>query len=104
MQDPKEFLTEENIVITAKVLQALDITAETTFNKEHAKALAEKIKVSESTISELAEELSNQLPAKFLMLDGSGYRMLFTMVANVLIATDREDLAEVFLAARTEEL
>jgi hypothetical protein len=55
MKSLEEF-TEEEIRTTSLVLQAIDIEAESFFNRELAREFHEKLKLSESDISNLAEE------------------------------------------------
>ena len=104
MQKQEEQLTKENARQATRFLQALDIEAEKTYNLKHDKAVSEKMKLSESDVSELVEEFNNQVPGHILLMNGNGYRILITLLANVLIAIEKEELAQVVLKSREPEI
>ena len=103
MTDPTAYLTPDNVAKTAKVLQALDVLAENVYNKEHAKEVEPKLKATESDVANLADEMSNNMPAQLLLMDGNGYRMMFTLFTNMLLAVNLRELAEAALEAREIE-
>jgi len=101
MQEPERYLTKENITLTAKVIQALDILSEQKANENDQ---LKSLKISESDIAEMAEEMSKSLPSNIFLIDGNGYRMMFSIAASIFSIIGRDDLQEIFLKAREGEM
>jgi len=55
-------------------------------------------------VSDLADNIASDLPAQLLMMDGNGYRMMFSLLVNVLLAAKLEDLAMICLDSREAEM
>ena len=99
----KTYLTTENIETTARTLQALDALSENVFNEKHADDLQKKLKASESDIANMAIQLNQAMPGQFMLINGHGYRMLFSVFTNMLLATGRDDFAALAKNARIPE-
>ncbi len=102
MKSLEEF-TEEEIRTASLVLQAIDIEAESFFNSEHAREFHEKLKLSESDISNLAEEFNEYTAPNILLMDSCGYRIMLSTFVNVLIAMNKRDVAHMVMSFREEE-
>ena len=102
MKSLEEF-TEEEIRTASLVLQAIDIEAESFFNSECAGEFHEKLKVSESDISTLAEEFNQCTAPNILLMDSCGYRIMLSTFVNVLIAMNKRDVAHMVMSFREEE-
>lgn len=99
----EQHLDKDSVTQVAKTLQTLDMEAEKVYKAEHENDVQEKLKMSESDIAELAEEFNKASPGHVLLMDGNGYRMLLSLFANMLIAVNREDLADACIEARVPE-
>ena len=95
---------EDEIKTASLVLQAIDIEAELFFNSEHAEKFRKVIKLSESDISDLAVEFNETTAPNILLMDSCGYRILLSTFVNVLIAMDKQDIAEMVMSFRQDEL
>ena len=98
-----EEFTEEEIRTTFLVLQAIDIEAESFFNSECAGEFHEKLKVSESDVSNLAEEFNQCTAPNILLMNSCGYRIMLSTFVNVLIAMNKPDVAHRVMSFREKE-
>lgn len=103
MKSIDEF-TDEEIKTTSLVIQAIDVEAEVFFNKKHAKEFHKAIKLSESDISTLAVEFNEITAPNILLMDSCGYRILLSTFVNMLLAMDKQALAEKVMSFRQDEL
>lgn len=99
----RKHLTPENIAIAAKVMQAIDIEAETTFEEQFSEEVGKTIKASESDISELVDHFNKSTPPQILLMNSNGYRMLISLLANMLLTVNLSELAQVAMEAKEPE-
>lgn len=102
MKKLKDF-TDEELEVTANILQALDIEAESFFNSEHAEKFHNILKVSESDVTELAKEFNQITAPNILLMDSCGYRIVLSTFVNVLIAMEQKEIALKIMSFRKKE-
>jgi len=94
--------TDEELQITASVIQSLDIEAEKFFNSNCSEVTSE-LKLSESDIGEMANDFNHNTAPHILLMDGCGYRILLSTFVNLLIAAHKHNIAEKIMQFREEE-
>jgi hypothetical protein len=104
LKQTSEWLTPENLSLTTKVLQNLDMHIEDYFNSLPAFAHPDHISAAESDVAEMVQSFAQSFSSQLLLMNGHGYRMLLTILVNALKSIDRRDLAEhVYRAKEREE-
>ena len=103
MPTKTDHLTKKNVTIAAKVLQALDIEAEQYYVKNLESKVSGQIGASESDVAEFVENFNATVPGHILLMDGNGYRILLSLLVNVLISIEEEELAKSIIESREEE-
>ena len=91
MRTLEDFTTEE-IKTVCNFIQALDIEAEKTFQKPEIQKRWKELKLSESDIAELADHFTSQFPFQIILMNGHGYRSLYSALTNVLSLTNHPEL------------
>jgi len=102
--DHKQYLTDSNIRIACQVLQALDIEAEDFYLKYHKDEVEEEFIASENEVMVMSESLRENLPAQILLVNSHGNRAMITTFCNLLISMNRQDLAQICVEERFNEM
>jgi hypothetical protein len=97
-----EDFTDEELETTCNILQAVDIESENFFNSECSDAIRD-LKLSESDISDMTQEFNETTAPQILLMDSCGYRVLLSTFVNLLIATNRKDIAMKIMEYRMKE-
>lgn len=103
MQDHKKHLTPTNLATTAQVLQAIDIESEQFYVQNLESKVSGQIGASESDVAEFVENFNATVPGHILLMNGNGYRILLSLLVNILMAIEQHQLAVGVIESREEE-